>query len=131
MADSTGRRLSRYALTGGLVTSIHAAAATFAVAVGDVSPPDANGMAFLVATSASYIINTYWSFSTRPRRTSLLRFLIVAVLGGTTAMTVSGLAHWFGFHYAIGIALVVVTVPPLTFVLHNSWTYNTARDLRE
>jgi len=46
-------------------------------------------------------------------------------------MTVSGLAHWFGFHYAIGIALVVVTVPPLTFVLHNSWTYNTARDLRE
>lgn len=129
MGNSAGRRLSRYALTGLLVTGIHAAAAAAAVEFANVLPTVANGAAFLVATAVSYLINTYWSFSAHPHQTSLIRFLIVAVLGGVTALAVSGLAHKLGFHYWIGIAMVVAAVPPLTFILHNAWTYKAGLDM--
>ena len=83
----------------------------------------ANGIAFLLATIFSYTINTLWSFSSLLHRRTLVRFGVVTILGGVLAMLISGLADIHGLHYAIGIALVATFVPPVTFLLHNSWTY--------
>ena len=38
-------------------------------------------------------------------------------------MAMSGAAQYYGLHYWYGIGLVVCIVPPVTFLLHNFWTY--------
>ena len=83
----------------------------------------ANGIAFVVATLFSFTINTTWSFSSRPSRRLLVRFVLVATVGLGITVAVSGTAQYFGLHYLYGIALVVCAVPPITFLLHKYWTY--------
>lgn len=83
----------------------------------------ANGVAFATATVFSYLINTLWSFSSRLHGRNLRRFVLVSALGCLLAVAVSGLAEHYGLPYELGIVLVVLSVPPATFLLHSLWTY--------
>ena len=70
-----------------------------------------------------FLINTLWSFSKSLHGKNMSRFIVVSMIGCFLAMTVSGLADLYSFHYAIGIIWVALTVPPVTFLLHSFWTY--------
>jgi len=87
------------------------------------APVPANGVAFGVATLFSYAINTVWSFTAPLHGRTLMRFSIVSIAGCLLAMIISGLADTLGMNYGFGIAAVVCIVPPVSFVLHISWTY--------
>lgn len=117
------KRAGRFAVSGLLVTGLHAAIAAGLIETILPQPALANGAAFVVATLTSYLLNAYWSFSQTPAPSNLLRFLIVSVLGLFVAMSVAGLAAAYGLPYLAGIACVVAVVPPLTFLLHNYWTF--------
>jgi putative flippase GtrA len=56
-------------------------------------------------------------------RRTLWRFVAVAALGALLSMAISGGAEWYGLHYLVGIALVVTSLPLLTFLAHSRWTY--------
>jgi putative flippase GtrA len=123
----TSRRLSReanrFVASGILVTCLH-----IGIAVGFIhfvlpSQTLANGIAFVIATTISYLINTLWSFSAPLRGRNLVRFLIVSSVGFTFAVSVSAIAEHFRMDYWIGIGTVVLIVPPVTFALHKFWTY--------
>jgi len=86
-------------------------------------PSIANGFAFVVATTFSYLVNTIWSFSSPLHGKILVRFCIVSIVGLFLAMLVSGAAEYLGLHYLHGILLVAMIIPPVTFILHNFWTY--------
>jgi putative flippase GtrA len=113
----------RFALSGFLVTGLHVFIATALIQIVLLAPTLANGVAFLAATIFSYLINTMWSFSNTLHGKNLFRFCIVSCIGLFLAMTISGTAQYYGLHYLYGIGLVVCVVPPLTFLLHNYWTY--------
>lgn len=113
----------RFAVTGLVVTALHALVAILFINFINPLPPLANGVAFAVATLVSYVINTTWSFSARLHGRTLLRFLLVSVCGFWLAMFVAWAAQIAGFHYLLGIAAVALTIPAFTFVLHNFWTY--------
>lgn len=117
------RQARRFAVSGVLSTGLHVFVATGIIVLLLPMPALANGVAFLVATLFSFTINTMWSFSSRPSRRLLLRFVMVATAGLAVTVAVSGTAEFFGLHYLFGIALVVCTVPPVTFLLHKYWTY--------
>lgn len=117
------RRAARFGLSGLLVTILHAAIAAALIELIILRPAIANGIAFAAATLTSYILNTFWSFSHKPAPGNLLRFLAVSALGLVIAMTIAGLADLYGLPYWGGIACVVAAVPPITFLLHNFWTY--------
>lgn len=106
-----------------LVTGLHALIAASLIETVLPRPAIANGIAFIVATIASYMINTYWSFQQAPLLTSLLRFVIVAIIGLLITMGVSGLVASYGFSYWLGIFCVLLIVPPSTFLMHSFWTY--------
>jgi putative flippase GtrA len=117
------RQAQRFAISGLLVTGLHVLVATcFINFVLDISSL-ANGVAFVVATAFSYMINTLWSFSSPLHRRNLLRFVLVSLVGCFFAVAVSGTAQYYDLHYMYGIGLVVCTVPPVTFLLHSFWTY--------
>ncbi|MDH5299406.1 MAG: GtrA family protein [Desulfobulbaceae bacterium] len=125
MIDSVrSRQAQRFAVTGLLSTGIHALIAAGLINSLAAIPPLANGVAFVAATFFSYLLNTRWSFSTTLHRRTLARFTLVASLGCLLAVGVSWLADGMGLHYLVGIAGVVCTVPPATFLLHSLWTYN-------
>lgn len=123
MTDVRLRQLRRFAVSGILVTGLHVLVAAGFIRFIWPVPALANGIAFVTATIFSYLINTLWSFSSPLRGAIFVRFILVSAIGGLLAVVVSGLADWVGMSSWFGIACVVAVVPPLTFLMHTSWTY--------
>ena len=117
------KQAKRFAISGLLVTGLHVLVATAFIRFILEAPSLANGIAFVVATVFSYMINTMWSFSSPLHGRNLLRFVLVSLVGLFLAVAVSGAAQYYNLHYMYGISLVVCTVPPVTFFLHSFWTY--------
>lgn len=117
------RRALRFAISGLLVTGVHVLVAIGFIRFVSPVPTLANGVAFLVATTLSYAINTMWSFSSPMNGRNILRFVSVSMAGLFLAVVVSGAAQYYELNYIVGIGLVAFTVPPVTFLLHNFWTY--------
>lgn len=120
---SLARRAPRFAVSGIIATGIHAGVAAGFMHLVRPSPPLANALGFAIATVSSYLINTMWSFSSSPDSRNFGRFVSVSLLGCGMAATVSALAQQYGFHFWTGFAFVVLTVTPMTFLLHSHWTY--------
>jgi len=116
-------RVTRYSVTGLIATATHALIAAGLIRLVGAEPSVANGIAFLCATTVSYLINTLWSFSAPVGVATIRRFVLVSMLGFVAAMLVAGMVEGWGGHYVIGILAVAVSVPPLTFALHSLWTY--------
>jgi putative flippase GtrA len=117
------KKATRFAFTGIFVTGIHTIIAILFVNYFNSNPPLANGIAFIGATLASYTINTVWSFSTRMHGRILFKFTIVSIVGFVLAMLVARIVQGLGFSYLLGICAVALSIPPVTFMLHNFWTY--------
>lgn len=114
----------RFGVTGTLATLTHFLIVWAVVSVsGEASAPFANFVAFWGATSISFFLNTRWSFGKKPDRAIALRYVTVSVACSAAAFIVSSLAHGAALDYRIGVFLVVLTVTPLAFVLHRTWTY--------
>lgn len=116
-------RAIRFSFVGLLVTAVHAVIAIIFIQLLLINPPLANGVAFIGATLLSYIINTVWSFSSKLHGKTLSRFAVVSIIGFLSAMLVSWIAQVSGYNYLQGICAVAIMIPPLTFLLHNFWTY--------
>ena len=120
----------RFGVTGVANTGIHALVAVLCLegfflgvpwlAAG---PVVANGVAFVVATVFSYVVNTVWSFSTDMNRRNFQRFIVVAVIGLLAAMGLARLAELIGLPPLGGVVLVVCVMPFVNFGLHAFWTY--------
>lgn len=120
---ATVQRAGRFLVSGLLVTAFHALVAAGLIELFSLTPALANAIAFVMATIASYLANTLWSFSSAIGPGNLGRFIVVSLVGLGITAGVSGFISHLGWHYAIGIAAVVLTVPPATFLLHHFWTY--------
>ena len=57
------RRLLRFGIIGIMITLLHVIVAIGLIRAAHAAPALANAIAFAIATSASYIVNTFWSFS--------------------------------------------------------------------
>ena len=79
---TTRARLPRFVVIGVFATGLHTVIASFLIA-GSLQwgAGPANGLAFLAATTFSYIGNTLWTFSTVFSRENATRFVITAVCG--------------------------------------------------
>ncbi|KWR89527.1 GtrA family protein [Cupriavidus sp. IDO] len=116
-------RLFRFGVSGIVATGIHVAVATPLIYLLHASQVSANGVAFVIANIGSYLLNTLWSFGATPGRDSYLRFLLVSLLGLLLTLGISRTTDMLGAGYWAGLACILSVVPPVTFVLHRSWTY--------
>ena len=123
LARDTFVRLFRFGVSGVIATGIHVAVATPLIYLLHASQVGANGVAFVVANIASYLLNTLWSFGATPTRDSYFRFLIVSLLGLGLTLGISAGAQALGLGYWAGLATILSVVPVVTFVLHRTWTY--------
>lgn len=113
----------RFALVGVSATAIHVVIAAGLIEVERVHPGVANGVAFVVANLSSYLTNTLWSFEAPIRLANWGRYIAVSVSVWSLTVAVAWLVEVTGGHYLVGIALVVLLVPPLSFLAHREFTY--------
>lgn len=117
------RQASRFGISGLIVTALHSTIAATLVESAGLHPSWANAGAYVAANITSYLLHTYWSFSQRPSAGSWIRFVTVSIIGLIITVAVSSFIDSLGWHYGIGIAAVLVTVPAATFLMHRYWTY--------
>ena len=86
------KQAKKFTITGLLVTGLHILVAAGFINFVLPMPTLANGVAFVIATVFSYIVNTIWSFSSPLNRINLLRFTLVSLVGLFLAVSVSGAA---------------------------------------
>jgi putative flippase GtrA len=114
----------KFVISGLLATGLHAVVATTLISKFLILSPISNGIAFLIASIFSYILNTIWSFSQKISGKIFYRFVLISTLGGILSVIISSYSVYLELHYSIGIITVVLTVPPITFGLHYLWTFS-------
>src|SRR5690242_19194914 len=116
-------RTFRFAVTGLATTFIYAIITVCMIKLITQSQPLSSGVAFLFATTFSYLLNTCWTFAKPLHERNLIRYMITTLVGLCMAVVISHLAQISGWNYMIGIFLVSCAVPPINFAMHHFWTY--------
>ena len=116
-------RVIRFGVAGAFATGLHASIAAALITGSAIAPALANALAFTLASTASYVLTTYWTFGSSATRRSGLRFAITALVSAGLAGLISGIAAARGLHYALGIFAVICTVPVFTYFMHKHFTY--------
>lgn len=113
----------RFGLVGIAATLIHLAAAVALIEGGQVHPGIANGIAFVAANLVSYALNTRWSFSARMGLDTWSRYIGVSIAAWLLTVAIAWGVDVAGGHYLVGIGLIVMLVPVLTYTAHRNITY--------
>lgn len=113
----------RFGLVGVAATLIHMTVAVAMIEGGQVHPGIANGTAFVIANLASYVANTRWSFNARMGLHTWGRYVGVSLAAWMLTVAIAWGVDAWGGHYLIGIVIIVILVPVLTYVAHRKITY--------
>ena len=117
------RKLFRFVTTGLITTSLHVVIVYLLINFKYFNAPTSNGIAFVIATLFSYLVNTMWSFSNKLKRKNAIRFVMISCVGLVLSVSISKMVEDMGLHYWYGVLGVVTVVPILTFMMHTLWTY--------
>lgn len=117
------RQFACFSGIGVINTVIHVVAVVLMVELYGINPVAANVAAFMLANLFSFWANARWTFRESYDTARYLRFLTISLLGLLTTALLSALANALGWHYLVGIALIMVTLPIITFLAHRKWTW--------
>ena len=117
------KKITNFSIIGIFNTLIHTGVVIFLIEFGEFNPPLANTIAFVIANIFSYWANGRWNFKSQPTARQYSRFLLVSILGLACTILVSSIVETAGWHYLIGLCMVFIVLPTLTFTLHSRWTY--------
>jgi putative flippase GtrA len=117
------RDLLTFGAIGVVNTALHTATVVALVETLRMSPVLANVAGFALANLASFFANSHLTFRRRPTLRLYGKFFMVSL--GSLALTValSALAQALRWHYLIGLLMVVLCGPVLTYVLHKTITF--------
>lgn len=119
------RQALRFIVTGVVTTGVHVVVALLFLTFVAPLPVYANGVAFAVANTFSYVVNSLWSFAKPLHGKRWLRYLTVSLIGFTGTMGIAYFAEQSGLSPQMGIFVVVCVMTPISFLLHRSWTFRT------
>ena len=120
---SLPRQIVRFGLVGGAASATHFAVGLSLERFAHLAPWLANIFAFLTALGVSYLGNSVITFEVEARRAgAFARFALVSAvafaMNQSIVWALTGLAAW---PYWAALLVVLVVVPPLTFVVSKYW----------
>ncbi|WP_173053251.1 GtrA family protein [Candidatus Nitrotoga sp. AM1P] len=119
-----GVQVTRYALIGVCNTTVHFLIVGLLMWLAEFNQMYANVTAYIVASFFSFLMNARWSFQSRPGARNYARFQLVSLLGLIVNATFGHLGDHFGWHFALTIFLISLTVPVISFLLHRTYTFS-------
>ena len=128
-ASQSMGQAAKFAGTGIAGTASHSLALFLFVEVAGIQAVVANGLAFLCALGVSWLGQSRWAFrGAAPDPTRGPRFLVAAISGFLANLLLMWLAvDVMGAGWPVGLLLVLVIVPPATFLLAIFWVFEGAR----
>ncbi len=117
----------RFAMVGVANTAVHAG-----VVIGlmeTLAPPAAvaNACAFIVANLMSYCINSRFTFRVPMSWLGYRRFLLVSLVSLGLTLLITSWVEYMGWHYGVGLLMVVFIVPVLKFIVRKLWAFAPAK----
>lgn len=113
-----------FGIVGISATLTHYLSALFCVELLAWSVYFANILGYLLAVSVSFFGHATFTFKSKPSLHSLARFVVSSVLGFITSLLVLWLSqNVFNFHHRVSFALVVTTVPIMSYFLGKFWVF--------
>lgn len=88
-----------------------------------LGPVSANICAFLIANQFSFFLNCRFTFQKSPALALYGRFFLVSLASLIVTIGLSSYAEWMRWHYGVGLLLVILVGPPLTFILQKHWAF--------
>lgn len=119
-------QMVKYGLVGLTATTIHAAILFFLVEKWGVGPVLASIPAFLTALVISFLINHHWTFVVKGGYGRYFsRYAAVSVAGLILNIAIMyGTVSLMHQSYLLGLAMVIVFVPLISFLLQRYWTFS-------
>jgi putative flippase GtrA len=128
------KQLLKFIIVGSFAALVHMLALYAIVTELTITPLIANIMAFFVAFNISFFGHHYWTFSgmRAPPRFSVGRFFIVSLsMMGLNECLFYIFYQVFQIYYLVAIFLVLIIIPPLTFVLSRQWAFRQYSHLKK
>jgi putative flippase GtrA len=117
------RALLSFGVIGVLNTFVHSGVVVALVEHGLARPVLANMAGFALANTISFFANGWLTFRQPPSWASYRKFLGVSMLSLALTISLSALGEAMHWHYLVGLGLVLLCGPVLTFLLHKSFTF--------
>ena len=119
-------QMVKYGLVGLSATAIHASMLFFLVETLGVGPVLASIPAFLTALVISFLINHHWTFVVKGGYGRYFsRYAAVSVAGLILNIAIMyGTVSLMHQSYVVGLAVVIVFVPLISFLLQRYWTFS-------
>lgn len=112
-----------FGFIGVINTLIHGGVVVASVERGLLSPVPANVLAFVAANTFSFFANCRFTFCALPTWGGYGKFVSVSLTSLVMTVLLSGFAEWMGWHYLLGLALVILLVPLFSFFLQKKFTF--------
>lgn len=120
----TARQISSFGGVGIIATVTHISVALGASELAGWSSISSNGAGAAIAFLVSFLGNAQFTFTgTRPRVASLWRYGLIAFSGFVIASGIMELVEWQDMHRLFYVLFVLLTVPPISFLLAKHWAY--------
>lgn len=118
-------QIGRFGVIGGAASVTHVVVGLWTVTKLGISPLIANMLAFSLAVVVSYVGNHGWTFERIGRHDRHFpRFLIVSLIGfALNQLIVYGTVNICGLDYILGLAIVVLVIPTLSFLMSRYWAF--------
>ncbi|MFZ1814793.1 MAG: GtrA family protein [Rhizobiaceae bacterium] len=112
-------QLARFAVTGGVASGVYAIVAYVCVSHAELSGTIASVIAYAIAIPVSFLGQKFWTFRSRGAiRQELSKFLMLQIGNLVAAAMVMGvLTDALSLDPVIGIMVVVIVIPILTYVV--------------
>jgi putative flippase GtrA len=114
-------RILRFAIAGSIATCTHLSIAWLVFNRYIADSAMANLAGFVVANFVSFLLQTLWSFSSRPTLVNFSRFSIVSATGFGISVLVPLLIG--RQHLWAPTLMVVCCIPVSSYIVHTHWTY--------
>ncbi|WP_157760770.1 GtrA family protein [Hydrogenovibrio halophilus] len=119
----THQQAMRFGVIGVFNTAVHSLVVVGGIETFYLNPVFANILGFFVANTGSFFLNCRYTFDHTPSVKSYQRFLSASSLSLALTIALSGLAEWMGWHYLVGLLLVIIFGPVLSFFIHKAWSF--------
>lgn len=118
-------RFARFATVGVLATLTHVGVFAAAIELTRIDPVAANVLAFSIAVLVGFALNRRWTFAGHGGEDAQLwRYVIAALAGlGGNSLIMYVAVHVLYWSPYVGLALSIVSMPPLTFTLNQLWVF--------
>lgn len=120
------QQLMRFGFIGFFATFLSYLLVIFFVEAFHFNPLVANFIAFLIAFQVSFWGHKSWTFRAHsiPHRQAMVRFFTLSIFGFILNESLYAFfLHVVHMHYALALLIVLMIVPPITFVVSKFWAF--------